>query len=104
MVYDKDPEGVQLRKRRRLRRRKYINMPNFVWHIDGHDKLKPYGFSIHGSIDSFSRGVLWLEVSTSNKIPEVIAKYYLDAVRRNGLPVNVKADDGTEHSLVQPTH
>ena len=37
-------------------------------------------------------------------MPEVIAKYYLDAVKRNGLPVNVKADDGTEHSLVQPIH
>ena len=37
-------------------------------------------------------------------MPEIIAKYYLDAVKRNGLPVNVKADDSTEHSLVQPIH
>ena len=52
MVCDKDPEGVQVRTRRRLRRRKYTSPgPNFVWHIDGHDKLKPYGFSIHGDID-----------------------------------------------------
>ena len=52
MVCDKDPEGVHLRKRRRLRRRKYLSPgPNFVWHIDGHNKLKPYGFSIHGGID-----------------------------------------------------
>ena len=100
MVCDKDTKGVQVRKRRRLRRRKYTSPgPNFVWHIDGHDKLKRYGFSIHGGIDGFSRRVLWLEVSTSNKMPEVIAKYYLDAVKRNGLPVNVKADDGREHSL-----
>ena len=105
MVRNKDPEGVQLRKRRRLRRRKYTSSgPNFVWHIDGHDKLKPQGFSIHGGIDGFSRRVLWLEISTSNKMPEVIAKYYLDAVKRNDLPVNVKPGDGTEHSLVQPIH
>ena len=70
--------------------------------FDGHDELKPYGFSIDGGINGFSRRVLWLEVSTSNKMPEVIAKYYLDAVKRNGLPVNVKADDGIEHILVQP--
>ena len=38
------------------------------------------------------------------QIPEIIAKYYLDAVKRNGLPVNVKVDDGTEHSVVQPIH
>ena len=42
MVCDKNPKGVQVRKRRRLRRRKYTSPgPNFVWHIDGHDKLKP---------------------------------------------------------------
>ena len=105
MVCDKDPEGVQLRKRRRLRRRKYLSPgPNFVWHIDSQVKLKPYAFSIQGGIDGFSRRALWLEVSTSNKMPEIIAKYCLDAVKRNGLPVNVKADDGTEHSLVQPIH
>ena len=91
MVCSKDPEGVQLRKRRRLRRRKYTSPgPNFVWHIDGHNKLKPHGFSIHSGIDGFSRQVLWLELSTSNKMTEVIEKYYLDAVQRNGLPVNVK--------------
>ena len=51
-----DPEGVSLRRRRRLRRRKYTSQgPNYVWHVDGHDKLKPFGFSIHGCIDGFSR-------------------------------------------------
>ena len=35
-------------------------------------------------------------------MPEIIAKYYLDAVKQNDLPVNVKVDENTEHSLVQP--
>ena len=49
-----DPQGVELRKKRRLRRRKYQSQgPNYVWHIDGHDKLKPFGFSIQGCIDGF---------------------------------------------------
>lgn len=31
-----DPEGVQCRTKRRLRRRQYENPgPNYVWHIDG---------------------------------------------------------------------
>ena len=39
-----DPRGVQLRKRNRLRRLLYINpRPNFLWHVDSYDKLKPYG-------------------------------------------------------------
>ena len=38
-----DPDGVALRKRRRLRRRAYDNPgPNMVWHVDGYDKLAPY--------------------------------------------------------------
>ena len=41
-----DPRGVQLRKRNRLRRPLYINPgPNFLWHGDSYDKLKPYGIS-----------------------------------------------------------
>ena len=105
MVYDKDSEGVQLRKRRRLLRRKYTSPgPKFVWHIDRHDKLKPYGFNIHSGIDGVSRRALWLKVSSSTKMPEIIAKSYLDAIKRNDLPVNVKGDDGTENSLVQPIH
>lgn len=47
-----DPEGVELRSRHRLQRRVYVSQgPNFVIHIDGYDKLKPYGFPIHGAID-----------------------------------------------------
>ena len=101
-----DPEGVDHRRRRRLHRSKYISQgPNFAWHIDGHDKLKPYGFSIHGCIDGFSRKLLWLEVGPTNKMPEVVAKYYLDTVKKvGGIPNKIKADDGTEHALIEPIH
>ena len=30
---------------------------------DGYDKLKPYGFPIHGCIDEYSRRVLWLKMT-----------------------------------------
>ena len=76
-------------------------LEDFVWYIHGHDKLKQYGFSIHGWIDGFSRQMLWLEVSTSNKMPEILAKYYFDALKQYGIPLNVRVDDGTEQSLVQ---
>ena len=32
--------------------------PNYAWHIDGYDKLKPYGFALHGCIDGYSRKIL----------------------------------------------
>ncbi len=38
---DLDPEGVNSRKKKRLRRRAYHTKgPNYIWHIDGHDELK----------------------------------------------------------------
>ena len=45
-----DPDGVELRKRRKFIRRRYnAKGPNSVWHIDSYDKLKPYGMheSLH---------------------------------------------------------
>ena len=63
-----DPDGVLRRKRRKLRQRKYFSAgPNYSWHIDGHDKLKPFGFSLHRCIAGFSRRLIWLEVSSSNQ-------------------------------------
>ena len=54
-----DPNAVEQRRRRTLHRRHYKSAaPNDCWHIDGYDKLKPYGFPIHG----YSRKVLWLKV------------------------------------------
>ena len=39
-----DPEGVERRKRRRLKGRRYVTTgSNFVWHVDGWDKLAPFG-------------------------------------------------------------
>ena len=73
-----DPDGCFQRRRKRLCRRKYrskvynytnniimihnnyaygchsaypIQGPNYTWHCDGYNKLKPYGFPIHGCID-----------------------------------------------------
>ena len=38
-----DPEGVGRRLRHRLQRRQYhAKGPNFIWHLDEYDKLKPY--------------------------------------------------------------
>lgn len=69
-----------------------------IWHIDGYDKLKPFGFCIHGAIDGYSRKILWLEVGPSNNNPRVIARYFLDCVRQiNGCPRVIRADNGTEN-------
>ena len=83
-------EGVQHRKRKKLVRQKYRNPGlSHVWHIDGHDKLKPFDFSVFKCIDGFSRKRNWLEVTSSNKVPEIISQCYLKAIERlKGAPNN----------------
>ncbi len=95
------PEGTERRKAHRLKRRQYHNPgPNHSWHVDGYDKLKPFGFPIHGAIDGFSRKILWLNVTRSNNSPDNIARYYLDAVNElNGCPKTLVTDMGTENGL-----
>ncbi|XP_065915413.1 uncharacterized protein [Dysidea avara] len=76
-----DPDGALERKKHKLKRREYHSKgPDFIWHMDGYDKLKPFGFAIHGSIDGYSRRILWLHVSPSNNDPYIIAGYYLECV------------------------
>ena len=78
-----DPDGVEERSRQKLRRRNYVSRgPNFTWHTDGYDKLKPYGFPIHGCIDGFSRKIIWLKVGSTNNDPSVIGSYFLKTVER----------------------
>jgi hypothetical protein len=98
-----DPDGVESRSRHRLRRRLYsAKGPNYLWHIDGYDKLKPFGFCIHGAIDGYSRRVLWLEVSSSNNDPEIVGKYYADYVDTiEGTSRIIRADRGTENVNVE---
>ena len=67
----------------------------------GYDKLKPYGFPVHGAIDGYSRKILWLELSRSNNKPQMPAKYYLDGVKRNmGCPILLRTDCGTENGVM----
>ena len=98
-----DPEGVERRKRKRLLRRKYENPgPNYMWHIDGNDKLVPFGFGIHGAIDGFSRKIMWAEVCDTNKNPRVVGQHYLKCVWNLGvIPCIIRCDCGTENKQIE---
>ena len=106
LVKELDPKGIMLKNRRRLRRRKYSNSgSSCTWHIDGYDKLKYYGFSIHECIGGFSREILWLYVGASNKDLNVIAKLCLDMVFEFGGELRyISIDDGTVHSIIELIH
>ena len=80
-----DPESVLLHSRHRFRRRTYsVKGPNYMWHLDGYDKLKPFGFPIHGAIDGYSRRILWRRVMCTNNDPQVIAGFYIQCIKQIG--------------------
>ena len=83
-----DPEGVERRKRRRLKRRRWYELAHF-------------GIFIHGAVDGFSRRILWLEANSTNKNPGMIASHYHSAVQQlEGVPVRMRCDKGTENIII----
>ncbi|PFX14985.1 hypothetical protein AWC38_SpisGene20822 [Stylophora pistillata] len=69
--------------------------------LEGYDKLKTYGFPIHGAICGYSRRIIWLELVRSNNNPKVTAMLYLDAVETlQSCPRVVRSDCGTENGVI----
>ncbi|EED13958.1 hypothetical protein TSTA_101940 [Talaromyces stipitatus ATCC 10500] len=64
-----DPDGVQHRKNDFYwRRGEYVvPSPNYIWSMDGHDKLAFWGIQIYAAIDAFSQYVTWCYVKISNR-------------------------------------
>ena len=91
--------GVNTEWRATLRcRLSYSQGTNWVWHLDGYDKLKPYGFEIHGCIDGYSRPVLWLSILQSNKDPtEMCNPYFHYLLIAKRVPQKVVVEWGTEN-------
>jgi hypothetical protein len=53
---------------RRKRQENYIvPEPDWLWCLDGHDKLVRYGIEIYGSVDAYSRKIVWFYVGVSNR-------------------------------------
>lgn len=101
-----DGHGVNLRSRNRLVRRQYYSRgPNYLIHVDGYDKLKPYGIAIHGAVDGFSRKVLWLKAGPSNNDPRYIAHFYMNFIKNSGrVPKIIRSDAGTENVIMRDLH
>ena len=55
---DLDSVAARTAKAHRRRPRYRIKGPNRVWSVDGHDKLKRFGFEIYSLIDAYARYLL----------------------------------------------
>ncbi|XP_020555618.1 uncharacterized protein LOC110013572 [Oryzias latipes] len=97
-----NPQGLDLKRRRRFTRRTYHSMgPNYIWHVDGYDKLKPFGLALSGCIDGFSIRMMWLVCGSTNNNPSVIAHNYINCFRNLGVvPMRLRTDLGTENGTM----
>ena len=58
----------------RKRRINYeVTGPDWLWCIDGHDKLQKYGIKIYGCVDAYSRKIIWWYVGLLNRIGVLVA-------------------------------
>lgn len=94
-----DPEEVELRKRKRLRRREYYAKgPNYLWHVHSYDKLKNYGICINSCIEGYSKKIIWCEVTKSSSDPRIVAGHFISSVEKmSAFPRKVRGACGTEN-------
>ena len=84
-----------------LKRRIYkVRGANALWHHDGNEKLRPWGFWVHGCIDGYSRLIVYLAVC-SNKRKATVAELFKGAVAQLGWPSRIRGDYGTENNEVE---
>ena len=85
-----------------MHRRSYRSPgPNECWHVDGYDKLKSFGFPVHGAVDGYSRRILWLVVARSNNDPLVIGKKFFESIKEiGGCPRLMRSDLGSENETM----
>lgn len=102
-----NPTGIERRNQDRQRRKgEYlVRGPNFIWSVDGHEKLKPYGFEIYACIDAYSRYIVWIYVGISAGTAVSVGQQYLNAVRETGvIPHYIRSDCGKETSQLAYAH
>jgi hypothetical protein len=94
-----NPSGVERRAKDLQRKRgEYIvRGPNFIWSVDGHQKLQSYGFEIYACVDAYSRYVIWAFIGISAGTAVSVGRQFLTAVRHTQcIPQFIRSDCGVE--------
>ncbi|EEA18591.1 hypothetical protein TMatcc_005566 [Talaromyces marneffei ATCC 18224] len=107
IVQELDPDGVKRRKSDVYRRRgEYVVPgPNYIWSMDGHDKLSFWGIQIYAAIDAFSRYITWCYVGISNRTQISVLRQFLEVLQETKIqPRYIRSDKGGETVLVAAAH
>ena len=116
-MYDRDrlfakyrdaiPNTVALRRQdvQRQRGEYIVPGPNYIWSIDGYDKLAPYGIEIYAGIDAYSRYMIWIYIGISNRTAVSVLRQYLLVIESmQQQPHFVRSDRGSETVLLASAH
>ena len=107
MLRAMNPDAIRLRMMRMQQKKgEYIVPgPDWIWSIDGHDKLSPFGIEIYACIDAYSRNIIWVYVGISNRTSHSVVQQYVQVVAQMGyIPQFFRADRGSELPLVAEAH
>ena len=102
-----NPEGIARRTSdlQRQRGEYIVPGPDYIWSIDGHDKLAPWGIEIYAAIDAYSRNIVWIYVGISNRTSYSVLCQYLIATSTTGFhPRIIRSDRGKETPLCAEAH
>lgn len=104
-VYRSHPEFNTYAEERSLASRVHtrnfvVPGPNFMWSLDGYEKLRKIGFSIYGCIDAYSRALIWVWVGRASITALSTLKQFLRTVHQNRVrPYLTRSDHGSETPL-----
>lgn len=68
-------------------------------HMDGNEKIAPYGSYIHGCADGYSRKAIYIQCATRKKAGTVL-NFFQCAINQFGVPKRVRSDKGGENRKV----
>jgi hypothetical protein len=79
--------------------------PDWLWCLDGHDKLVCFDIKIYGYIDVYSRKIIWFYVDNSNRTQVSVLRQYLYTIKAVGYCPNfIRSDKRREILIMADTH
>jgi hypothetical protein len=96
------PEEVEKRREGNFKHRTDFKVPgpNFLWCLDGYEKLKRFGIQVYACIDAYSRCIIWFYIGRSATTSISTLKQYLRTIQQLQMrPFFTRSDHGIETPL-----
>jgi hypothetical protein len=102
-----NPDAIKQRRQdlQRAHGEYIVPGPNFIWSLNGHDKLKPFGIEVYTCIDAYSRYIIWIYVGITNATAISCFTQYLQVLKDIKVaPKFIRSDRGGETVMMAQAH